>query len=449
MTLILGISAYYHDSAVCLIKNGEIIYAAQEERFSRIKHDSSFPKKSLHNLLKYCSIKISDLSAIVFYDKPFLKFERLIETYLSFCPKGFKQYLKAIPIWVNDKLFLKKMLIDEIKLFDKKFNGKNLFFSEHHLSHAASAFYPSPFEKAIILTADGVGEWTTTSISIGYKNKIKIEKEIFFPHSIGLLYSAFTYFLGFKVNSGEYKVMGLAPYGKDRFKNIIKEKLINIKDDGSFHLNQNFFEYATGFQMTNNKFEKLFGIKKRLPETAIKQIHKDIAASIQSVTEEVMLKICLSLKKTYNLENLCLAGGVALNCVVNGKILSNKIFKNVWVQPAAGDAGGAMGAAFAYYYIEKKNSRKIHKNDQMKDALLGPKFSPSNILQTLNKNKILFQKLSENNLIKVVASELSKGKAVGWFQDKMEFGPRALGSRSIIADPRKKYAKTFKLKNKI
>ena len=438
MTLILGISAYYHDSAVCLIKNGEIIYAAQEERFSRIKHDSSFPKKSLHNLLKYCSIKISDLSAIVFYDKPFLKFERLIETYLSFCPKGFKQYLKAIPIWVNDKLFLKKMLIDEIKLFDKKFNGENLFFSEHHLSHAASAFYPSPFEKAIILTADGVGEWTTTSISIGYKNKIKIEKEIFFPHSIGLLYSAFTYFLGFKVNSGEYKVMGLAPYGKDRFKNIIKEKLINIKDDGSFHLNQNFFEYATGFQMTNNKFEKLFGIKKRLPETAIKQIHKDIAASIQSVTEEVMLKICLSLKKTYNLENLCLAGGVALNCVVNGKILSKKIFKNVWVQPAAGDAGGAMGAAFAYYYIEKKNSRKIHKNDQMKDALLGPKFSSSNILQTLNKNKILFQKLSENNLIKVVASELSKGKAVGWFQDKMEFGPRALGSRSIIADPRKK-----------
>ena len=379
MTLILGISAYYHDSAVCLIKNGEIIYAAQEERFSRIKHDSSFPKKSLHNLLKYCSIKISDLSAIVFYDKPFLKFERLIETYLSFCPKGFKQYLKAIPIWVNDKLFLKKMLIDEIKLFDKKFNGENLFFSEHHLSHAASAFYPSPFEKAIILTADGVGEWTTTSISIGYKNKIKIEKEIFFPHSIGLLYSAFTYFLGFKVNSGEYKVMGLAPYGKDRFKNIIKEKLINIKDDGSFHLNQNFFEYATGFQMTNNKFEKLFGIKKRLPETAIKQIHKDIAASIQSVTEEVMLKICLSLKKTYNLENLCLAGGVALNCVVNGKILSKKIFKNVWVQPAAGDAGGAMGAAFAYYYIEKKNSRKIHKNDQMKDALLGPKFSSSNI----------------------------------------------------------------------
>ena len=438
MTLILGISAYYHDSAVCLIKNGEIIYAAQEERFSRIKHDSSFPKKSLHNLLKYCSIKISDLSAIVFYDKPFLKFERLIETYLSFCPKGFKQYLKAIPIWVNDKLFLKKMLIEEIKLFDKKFNGKNLFFSEHHLSHAASAFYPSPFEKAIILTADGVGEWTTTSISIGYKNKIKIEKEIFFPHSIGLLYSAFTYFLGFKVNSGEYKVMGLAPYGKDRFKKIIKEKLINIKDDGSFHLNQNFFEYATGFQMTNNKFEKLFGIKKRLPETAIKQIHKDIAASIQSVTEEVMLKICLSLKKTYNLENLCLAGGVALNCVVNGKILSKKIFKNVWVQPAAGDAGGAMGAAFAYYYIEKKNSRKIHKNDQMKDALLGPKFSPSNILQTLNKNKILFQKLSENNLIKVVAFELSKGKAVGWFQDKMEFGPRALGSRSIIADPRKK-----------
>ena len=327
MSFILGISAYYHDSAVALIKSGEIIYASQEERFSRIKHDSSFPKLALTDLLKFCEIKISEIDAIIFYDKPFLKFERLIETYLAFAPQGFRQFLIAMPIWIKEKLFMKRLLSDEIKKFDKTFSDSKLFFSEHHMSHAASAFYPSPFEEAMILTADGVGEWTTTSVAKGKHNSIKILKEIHFPHSIGLLYSAFTYYLGFRVNSGEYKVMGLAPYGDPIYTNLIKKELIDIKDDGSFRLNQNYFEYAKGFRMINQKFIKLFGNKNRISESKIEKFHMDVAASIQKVTEDVIINIVSNLKKEYSLNNLCMAGGVALNCVINGIIVKKKYLK--------------------------------------------------------------------------------------------------------------------------
>ena len=438
MSLILGISAYYHDSAVALIKNGEIIYASQEERFSRIKHDSSFPKQALTDLLTFCEIKISEIDAIIFYDKPFLKFERLIETYLAFAPQGFRQFLIAMPIWIKEKLFMKRLLYDEIKKFDKTFSDSKLFFSEHHMSHAASAFYPSPFEEAVILTADGVGEWTTTSIAKGKHNSIKILKEIHFPHSIGLLYSAFTYYLGFKVNSGEYKVMGLAPYGDPIYTNLIKKELIDIKDDGSFRLNQNYFEYAKGFRMINQKFINLFGNKNRISESKIEKFHMDIAASIQKVTEDVIINIVSNLKKEYGLDNLCMAGGVALNCVINGIIVKKKIFKNLWIQPASGDAGGAIGGALAYWYNQKKNIRKVYKFDQMKGSYLGPSFSEKYIKNTLQQIGADFKKVSKKNLISIVAKDLSKGKSVGWFQGRMEFGPRALGNRSILADPRNK-----------
>ena len=438
MSLILGISAYYHDSAVALIKNGEIIYASQEERFSRIKHDSSFPKQALTDLLTFCEIKISEIDAIIFYDKPFLKFERLIETYLAFAPQGFRQFLIAMPIWIKEKLFMKRLLYDEIKKFDKTFSDSKLFFSEHHMSHAASAFYPSPFEEAIILTADGVGEWTTTSIAKGKHNSIKILKEIHFPHSIGLLYSAFTYYLGFRVNSGEYKVMGLAPYGDPIYTNLIKKELIDIKDDGSFRLNQNYFEYAKGFRMINQKFINLFGNKNRISESKIEKFHMDIAASIQKVTEDVIINIVSNLKKEYCLDNLCMAGGVALNCVINGIIVKKKIFKNLWIQPASGDAGGAIGGALAYWYNQKKNIRKVYKFDQMKGSYLGPSFSEKYIKNTLQQIGADFKKVSKKNLISIVAKDLSKGKSVGWFQGRMEFGPRALGNRSILADPRNK-----------
>ena len=438
MSFILGISAYYHDSAVALIKSGEIIYASQEERFSRIKHDSSFPKLALTDLLKFCDIKISEIDAIIFYDKPFLKFERLIETYLAFAPQGFRQFLIAMPIWIKEKLFMKRLLYDEIKKFDKTFSDSKLFFSEHHMSHAASAFYPSPFEEAVILTADGVGEWTTTSVAKGKHNSIKILKEIHFPHSIGLLYSAFTYYLGFRVNSGEYKVMGLAPYGDPIYTNLIKKELIDIKDDGSFRLNQNYFEYAKGFRMINQKFINLFGNKNRISESKIEKFHMDIAASIQKVTEDVIINIVSNLKKEYGLNNLCMAGGVALNCVVNGIIVKKKIFKNLWIQPASGDAGGAIGGALAYWYNQKKNIRKVYKFDQMKGSYLGPSFSERYIKNTLQKIGADFKKVSKKNLISIVAKDLSKGKSVGWFQGRMEFGPRALGNRSILADPRNK-----------
>ncbi len=435
---ILGISAYFHDSAVALIEDGEIIYASQEERFSRIKHDSSFPKRALKNLLKFNNLKLNQIDHIVFFEKPFLKFERLVETYLAFAPKGFKQFLFSMPIWLKQKLFMKKEIIDELKKFEPKFEKKKLFFSEHHLSHAASAFYPSPFKKALIFTADGVGEWATTTVGIGSQNNINILKEINFPSSLGLLYSAFTYYIGFKVNSGEYKLMGLAPYGKPKYANLIKSKLLDLKDDGSFRLNQDYFDYSTGFKMTNEKFSNLFKNPPRKPESSFKEIHMDIAASIQDVIESIVLKILESLKKEYSIENLCLAGGVALNCVVNGLIQKKKIFKNVWVQPAAGDAGGSLGAALALWYMHLKKKRIINNKDSMKGAFIGPSFSNEDIKKSLDTLMVKYIKLEKNKLIKFVAKKISKGKIVGWFQNRMEFGPRALGARSIIADPRDK-----------
>ena len=374
MTSILGISAFYHDSAAAIIVDGQIIAAAQEERFSRIKHDSSYPKNAVEFVLNYSNLSLSQVEHIVFFEKPFLKFERLLETYIGFAPKGFAQFAKAMPVWLRDKLFQKRQIMNFLKEHDNNFKDeKKLFFSEHHLSHAASAFYPSPYEEAIVLTADGVGEWATTTVAIGKGKDLEIKKEIHFPHSLGLLYSAFTYYVGFKVNSGEYKLMGLAPYGKPIYSKIIKDNLIDIKPDGTFRLNQDYFEYATGLKMTNNKFDELFGQKPRLSEKEnINQFHMDIAASIQEVTEEIILSLTKSLKEEYKINNLCLAGGVALNCVANGKILKEKIFENIWVQPAAGDAGGSLGAALAYWYLEIKKERQILKPDSMKGSYLGP-----------------------------------------------------------------------------
>ena len=436
MTKIIGISSYYHDSAVALIDNGEILYASQEERFSRIKHDKNFPIKALQNLLNYNNLTLSQIDKVIFFEKPFLKFERLIETYLDFAPKGILQFLKSMPIWLNEKLFMKKIIVREIKKIDKNFDETKVLFSEHHLSHAASCFYPSPFEKAAILTADGVGEWTTTSIALGNKNKIKILKEIQFPNSLGLLYSAFTYYLGFKVNSGEYKLMGLAPYGEPKYIDIIKTNLIDIKDDGSFRLNQKYFNYATGFTMTNKRFDDLFKKKKRESEAEIEKFHMDIASSIQKVTEEIILKISMFIKKKYNVDNLCLAGGVALNCVANGKIYKEKIFKNIWVQPAAGDAGGALGAALAYWFLELKKKRVTSKTDSMSASFLGNSFSNNSIEKDLSFLGANFSKYKESQIIERTAKAITKGKAVGWFQGRMEYGPRALGNRSILADPR-------------
>ena len=420
MTKIIGISSYYHDSAVALIDNGEILYASQEERFSRIKHDKNFPIKALQNLLNYNNLALSQIDKVIFFEKPFLKFERLIETYLDFAPKGILQFLKSMPIWLNEKLFMKKIIVREIKKIDKNFDETKVLFSEHHLSHAASCFYPSPFEKAAILTADGVGEWTTTSIALGNKNKIKILKEIQFPNSLGLLYSAFTYYLGFKVNSGEYKLMGLAPYGEPKYIDIIKTNLIDIKDDGSFRLNQKYFNYATGFTMTNKRFDDLFKKKKRESEAEIEKFHMDIASSIQKVTEEIILKISMFIKKKYNVDNLCLAGGVALNCVANGKIYKKKIFKNIWVQPAAGDAGGALGAALAYWFLELKKKRVTSKTDNMSGSFLGNSFSNNSIEKDLSFLGANFSKYKDSQIIERTAKAITKGKAVGWFQGRME-----------------------------
>ena len=438
MKPILGISAFYHDSAAALIIDGKIIAAAQEERFTRIKHDSSYPFNAINFVLEFSKLKISDIESIVFFEKPFLKFERLLETYLAFSPRGFKSFLNSMPIWLKEKLFQKKFLIEKLKKHGNSEGlEKKLFFSEHHLSHAASAFFPSPYKEALIITADGVGEWATTTISIGKENKIEIVKEINFPHSLGLLYSAFTYYTGFKVNSGEYKLMGLAPYGKPKYKDLILKYLIDVKDDGSFFLNQNFFNYATGLTMTNDKFNKLFGKKVRdAKNDNITEFHMDIASSIQEVTEEIILKICKFAKQKYKLENLCLAGGVALNCVANGKILQNNIFKNIWIQPAAGDAGCSLGAALAYWHIDKEEPREIEKEDSMQGSLLGPKYSKSFIKSYLDKVGASYQELEENELIKKTSHEISNGKAIGWFQGRSEFGPRALGNRSILADPR-------------
>ena len=438
MTWILGISAFYHDSAAAIIKNGEIIAAVQEERFTRIKHDSSYPFNAIEFVLKFSGLNLKDVDHIIFYEKPFLKFERLLETYVAFAPKGFKSFCKAMPIWLREKLFQKNLLLNELKKHDKNFIDNNkILFSEHHLSHAASAFYPSPFEEAIVLTADGVGEWATTTVALGKGNNLEIKKEIHFPHSLGLLYSAFTYYTGFKVNSGEYKLMGLAPYGEPIYIDKIVNHLIDIKDDGTFRLNLDYFDYATGLTMTNKKFHNLFGEKPRNPKNQqITQFYFDIASSIQKVIEDIMVKLAKSLKQEFSIPNLCLAGGVALNCVANGKIIKEKIFDNIWVQPAAGDAGGSLGAALALWYIEQNNPRKINPADSMKGSYLGPTYTQEIIEKELEKNGAKFEVLTEEEIINKTVDDLANGLAIGWFQGRMEFGPRALGSRSILGDAR-------------
>ena len=438
MKAILGISAFYHDSAATIIIDGKIIAAAQEERFTRIKHDANYPYNAIEFVLRYSNLKLSEVDQVIFFEKPFLKFERLLETYVAFAPKGFKSFCKAMPVWLRDKLFQKKMLLDKLKEHDDKFLGeKNIFFSDHHLSHAASAFFPSPFEEAIVLTADGVGEWATTTVALGNKNNLEIKKEIHFPHSLGLLYSAFTYYIGFKVNSGEYKLMGLAPYGKPTFEDKIINNLIDIKEDGTFRMDQNYFNYATGLTMTSNKFHDLFGQKPRdAKKEKLTDFHMDIAASIQKVTEDIMIKLAKSLKEEFKLNNLCLAGGVALNCVANGKILKEKIFDNIWVQPAAGDAGGSLGAALALWHIEQNNQRIVNPKDDMQGSYLGPEYLQNEIENELKNIGAKFSVLDEDELIDKTAEDISNGMAVGWFQGRMEFGPRALGARSILADPR-------------
>ena len=450
MSSILGISAFYHDSAACILKNGEIIAAAQEERFTRVKHDQSYPYNAIEFVLKYSKLKIYDIDQIVFFEKPFLKFERLLETYVAFAPKGFVSFSKAMPIWIKEKLFQKNLLLEKLKSHGKNFKpDEKIFFSDHHLSHASSAFFPSPFEEAVVLTADGVGEWATTTVAIGYKNKLEIKKELHFPHSLGLLYSAFTYYTGFKVNSGEYKLMGLAPYGNPIYIDKVK-KLIDIKKDGTFRLNQKYFNYATGLTMTNNLFNNLFGQKPRNPKKEnITQFHMDIAASIQEVTEEIMIKLAKSIREEYGLKNLCLAGGVALNCVANGKILQKNIFENIWIQPAAGDAGGSLGAALAFWHIEQGNKRRINLNDAMNGSYLGGEYSQNEIEKELNNIGAIFQTYNYEDLIENTSEFISQEKAVGWFQGRMEFGPRALGARSILADPRSdKMQKNLNLKVK-
>ena len=436
---ILGISAFYHDSAACLLKNGEIVAAAQEERFTRKKHDAGFPHYSIKYCLKEAGIPASQIDNVVFYEKPFLKFERLLETYLAFSPKGYTSFAKAMPLWIKDKLFQKSALIKELKsTLSKDINWRErLLFSEHHLSHAASAYFPSPFESAAVLTLDGVGEWTTTSLAIGKGSNLKVIKEIHFPHSLGLLYSAFTYYTGFKVNSGEYKVMGLAPYGDPRYTDLITEKLITIAEDGSFQLDMSYFDYATGLTMTNKKFDALFGGPPRKPETELTQREMDLAASIQKVTEDIVVELAQGIAKETGERNLCLAGGVALNCVVNGILLRRKIFDNIWIQPAAGDAGGALGAALSTWYLHHSKERVASRErDAMKGAYLGPEFTDAEVEAELTACGATFKKLSEDKLIDTVATALAGEKAVGWMQGRMEFGPRALGGRSIIADPR-------------
>ena len=450
MSSVLGISAFYHDSAACILRNGEIVAAAQEERFTRKKHDPSYPKNAINFVLDYANLKLSEVDQIVFFEKPFLKFERLLETYVAFAPRGFVSFAKAMPIWIKDKLFQKNMLFNKLKEHDENYKSDvNIFFSDHHLSHAASAFFPSPFSEAVVLTADGVGEWATTTVAVGKGNNLEIKKEIHFPHSLGLLYSAFTYYTGFKVNSGEYKLMGLAPYGNPIYEDKIK-KLIDIKDDGTFRLDQKYFNYATGLTMTNNKFNNLFGQKPRDSRNQkITQFHMDIAASIQKVTEEIMVKLTKSIRNEYNIKNLCLAGGVALNCVANGKILREKIFDDIWIQPAAGDAGGSLGAALALWHVEQGNKRDIKSEDNMKGSYLGSEYSQDQIEKELKSVGANFETLSYEDLIDQTSENLLKEKAIGWFQGRMEFGPRALGGRSILGDPRsEKMQKNLNLKVK-
>ena len=424
MKSILGISAFYHDSAACILVDGKIIAAAQEERFTRVKHDSNYPENAVNFVLNFANLKLNEVDKIIFFEKPFLKFERLLETYVAFAPKGFLSFSKAMPVWIKNKLFQKNLLLNKLKKHDENYdkNKENLFFSDHHLSHSASAFFPSPFNEAVIITADGVGEWATTTIAIGKENNLEIKKEIHFPHSLGLLYSAFTYYIGFKVNSGEYKLMGLAPYGKPIYIDQIL-KIIDIKDDGSFRLDQSYFSYATGLTMTNQKFAELFNQKPRNPSEKLTQFHMDVASSIQKVTEDIMIKIARSARKEYGLKNLCLAGGVALNCVANGKIMEEKIFENIWVQPAAGDAGGALGSALALWHIDQNNPRTVNVHDDMLGSYLGPEYSQKEIEKELGRIGAKFKTFKEDEIINKTVNHLSKGEAIGWFQGRMEFGP--------------------------
>ncbi len=448
---ILGLSAWFHDSAACIIKDGKIIAAAQEERFTRIKHDANFPSNSIKYCIEEADISFDEIENIVFYEKPFLKFERLLETYLAFAPKGFKSFSMSLPLWVKDKLFQKSNLISELSnIFgDTKKIKDKILFSEHHLSHAASAFYPSPFERAAILTLDAVGEWATTSLAVGKNNIIKVQKEIHFPHSLGLLYSAFTYYTGFRVNSGEYKVMGLAPYGTPRYSEIIKEKIIKIHEDGSFHLDMSYFNFATGLTMTSKKFHKLFGGPPRQPEAELTQKEMDLASSIQKVVEEVVIKLGKNIAETTGERNLCLAGGVALNCVANGILLRENIFDKIWIQPAAGDAGGALGAALGAYYIFHNNQRSVNEKDSMHGSYLGPSFNNEEIKNRLDIIGANYFYYNDEELISKTADLLTKENAIGWMQGRMEFGPRALGGRSILGDPRSpKMQKQLNLKVK-
>lgn len=451
MTAILGISAFYHDSAAALVVDGEIIAAAQEERFTRKKHDPRYPRNAVDYVLSEAGLSLSDIDWIAFYDKPFLKFERLLETYIAYAPRGLRSFSMAMPVWLREKLFQKDMLFKQLKQHDETFKHvSKMLFSEHHYSHAASAYFPSPFQEAVVLTLDGVGEWATTTVAVGRGKELEIVKEIHFPHSIGLLYSAATYYTGFKVNSGEYKVMGLAPYGEPRFKDLILDKLIDLKEDGSFRLDQSYFNYCTGLTMTNDKFAALFGEPVRKPESdLLTQFHMDVAASIQAVTEEVVLNLTRSLAKEYEIPYLCMAGGVALNCVANGKILRDGAFKDIWVQPAAGDAGGAVGTALAAWHRELGNDRKVSKSDAMRGSYLGPAYSQEEIDRRLKACGAVFTTVSEQEMISQTAQALAEEKAVGWLQGRMEFGPRALGGRSVLGDPRSEVMqKTLNLKVK-
>ncbi|HLH89431.1 MAG TPA: carbamoyltransferase [Xanthobacteraceae bacterium] len=436
---VLGISAFYHDSAAALVVDGRIVAAAQEERFTRIKQDAGFPRQAIEYCLAAGGTGLADVDYVVFYEKPFLKFERLLETYVGFAPRGLASFATAMPVWIRDKLFQKDAIARELKTLDPGFDAaKRMRFTEHHLSHAASAFFPSPFDSAVVLTMDGVGEWPTTTVALGDGNKLEIVKELHFPHSLGLLYSAFTYYLGFKVNSGEYKLMGLAPYGEPKFKDRIIGNLMDLKPDGTFRLDMSYFNYCTGLTMTNRKFADLFGEPVREPDKALlTQFHMDLAASIQAVTEEIILRLGRSLAREYRRPNLCLAGGVALNCVANGKLLRDGCFEHIWVQPAAGDAGGALGAALAAWHLMLGNPRSTDgRHDTMAGALLGPEFSQSDIERRLQAAGARFSVASDTDLIAQTAAALAQGEAVGWMQGRMEYGPRSLGARSILADPR-------------
>jgi carbamoyltransferase len=432
----LGISAFYHDSAAALVEDGRIVAAAQEERFTRKKHDSSFPKNAIAYCLEEAAASLDKIDHVVFYDKPFLKFERLLETYIAFAPRGFRSFRMAIPLWLKEKLFQKSVLNGELKHFAESFDIARLLFCEHHLSHAASAFYPSPYEEAVVLTMDGVGEWATTSAAMGSGKNLEVFQEIHFPHSLGLLYSAFTYYTGFKVNSGEYKVMGLAPYGESKYKSLILDNLIDLKADGSFRLELSYFDYCTGLTMTNERFSALFGQPVRTPDKPLTGFHMDVAASIQAVLDEAVLRLTRSIAKKTGAKNLCLAGGVALNCVANGSVLRDGAFENIWIQPAAGDAGGALGAALAAVHIFNNQPRKTNGSDGMFGSFLGPSFSQADIERRLMALGARFTAVSEDEMIEMVVKALVGQQAVGWFQGRMEFGPRSLGARSILGDPR-------------